>query len=456
MEEKNIMIRPTQVGVSNIYENPIDVLEKLGKYEFVYDYSAVNNLLIKVPNMLKEGSSNANTGFYNFDGDGTGRLPVNLQYVAYTVNPNAQVGVFSKGNIVNVVRFDGNNAIIENVNYKAPDPTIFTEKTVWGELLGGVVNKKELSIPKDYLRKVDDTLNATIFTGINYGANMKPQPVYDMPPVKTIPQLSSDVILEENASFVLNQDYRYTKNTYCPPYARCVAPPQFTINSGTKVTGRLIRRNNNDSYTTPAGFITPNTYFTFLEAKGVGVDGSINIPIDYLTRFEPKPYLVVQEFNIKNYYTDWRTKETLFHELPVIKGSVLFYPIEAPQDQQVQYDLAFKQGKLKELPIVSVVSLVDKQVGKCISDGALYQTMEYNPCKTVKKGEILTGYIANGVFSNTTKGLMKPQLSFGEYKLVQTNSGTVVPLKNDNKNLLMIAGAFLLGYALFRKRDSSN
>ena len=116
---------------------------------------------------------------------------------------------------------------------------------------------------------------------------MKPQPVYDMPPVKIIPQLSSDVILEENASFVLNQDYRYTQNIYCPPYARCVAPPQFTINSGTKVTGRLIRRNNNDSYTTTAGNITPNTYSTFLEAKGVGVDGSLNIPIEYLTKEAP-------------------------------------------------------------------------------------------------------------------------------------------------------------------------
>ena len=136
MEEKNIMIRPTQVGVSNIYENPIDVLEKLGKYEFVYDYNAV---LMPISNLVQHNSA----GFFNFDGDGTGLTsPIHWETLfpqPVKINPNAQVGVFSKGNIVNVVRFDGNNAIIENINYKAPDPTVV--KSVWEELLGGVINK---------------------------------------------------------------------------------------------------------------------------------------------------------------------------------------------------------------------------------------------------------------------------------------------------------------------------
>lgn len=37
-----------------------------------------------------------------------------------------------------------------------------------------------------------------------------------------------------------------------------------------------------------------------------------------------------------------------------------------------------------------------------------------------------------------------------------TNSGTVVPVANDNKNMLMIIGAFLVGYVLFSKNNSTN
>jgi hypothetical protein len=208
------------------------------------------------------------------------------------VNTEAQVGVFSKGNIVNVVRFDGNNAIIENINYKEPDPSI--KKTFWGELLGGVVNKKELSIPKDYLRKVDDTLNATIFTGINYGANMKPQPVYDMPPVKPIPSNPVTLtILEENASFVLTKDFSYQTNEYvntCLKGTYCITGgyyKQGILKAGTKVTGRLLREYNNTMYKLQAGAITPPPYNDYLVVKGYGSQGSINIPIEYLTKDVP-------------------------------------------------------------------------------------------------------------------------------------------------------------------------
>jgi hypothetical protein len=34
---------------------------------------------------------------------------------------------------------------------------------------------------------------------------------------------------------------------------------------------------------------------------------------------------------------------------------------------------------------------------------------------------------------------------------IPTNSGVVVPVKDNNKNILMIVGAFLLGYVLFGK-----
>jgi hypothetical protein len=327
-------IRPiSKDGISIIDTYPLDVIERLGKYQFIYDYSA-----------------NSSTSSYNMNN---------------WVN-------FSKGDVVEVVRFQLGSAIINNPNYKdysltsspAPDTSV-KPKWDWSQIVTGFGNKKELEIPKEYLQKVDDSTSVTIPTGVNFGANPKPQPIYVMPPVK---------------------------------------------------------------------------------------------PVEVKPYVEPKPYLVVQDFII---YSRWENRmgQSGVQELPYQKGGVIFLPTTPHQDQ---FDIALKGGKLQELPIVSVMSLVDKQMGKCVSNGALIQTTEYNPCRTVQKGEILTGYVANGVFSNTTKGLMKPQLSFGEYKLVQTNSGSgvqansgvVVPAKNDNKNLLMIVGAFLVGYVVFSKGKS--
>jgi hypothetical protein len=357
---------------SIILENPLGVLEKLGKYELIYDYkvpsfldsiytASSSSIGFALPSTIKEVASNANMIAPNTIWSGQS-FPQPVK-----VNSEPQVGTFSKGNIVNVLRFDGYYAIIQNPNYVEPDPN--KPKGFFGAL--DLKNQKEFSIPKDYLRKVDDTLAVTVSTGIQYGANMKPQPVYDMPPVKTFPILTTPVEVATNP------------------------------NNGAK------------------------------------------------------PYLVIEEFKLKNYYTHWRTGEKHFTEIPIIKGSVVFLPTFPMQDQ---YDLALQQGKLQELPIVSVVSLVDKQTGKCKTDGALIQNTLYDPCRTVKKGEELRGYIANGVFTNN-QNVIKPQLSFGEYKLVQTNSGSgnnknngvVLPVEDNNKNLLMIVGAFLVGYVLFGK-----
>ena len=261
--EKDELIKPLQLGVSVINENPIGVLEKLGKYEFIYDYAIPNPIF---SNLLKGQS-----------------FPQPVK-----VNSEAQVGVFSKGNIVKVVRFDGNNAIIENINYKAPDPNIV--KTVWGELIGGFLNRKEFSIPKDYLRKVDDTLEPTLLTGIDYGANMKPQPVYDMPPVKQVPfNPVNETILEENASFVLARDFQYVSSwdsSFCSPDGFCatvLSPKYSTLKAGTKVTGRLVRRSNNVMFI-KAPTTTTSSYNDFLSVKGYGSQGSIDIPIEYLKR----------------------------------------------------------------------------------------------------------------------------------------------------------------------------
>jgi hypothetical protein len=135
-------------------------------------------------------------------------------------------------------------------------------------------------------------------------------------------------VLEENASFVLNKDYTFNKYIYCAPNEKCIPPPKLTINSGTKVSGRLIRRPNNIMYKLMGGFSTPPPYNDYLEVKGVDSEGYTEIPIEYLTR---------------------------------------------------------------------------------------------------------------DVTNNT-----------------QNNNGAVVPVKNNNKNLLMIVGAFLVGYILFNKKTPSN
>ena len=104
-------------------------------------------------------------------------------------------------------------------------------------------------------------------------------------------------------------------------------------------------------------------------------------------------------------------------------------------------------------PIISVVSLVDKKTGKCNQTGEL-QTEEYNPCRvSAVKGETYKGYIAGGSFY-TNDG--KTFLPNGEYIIIEENNGTVVPVANNNKNMLMIIGAFLVGYVLFSKNNSTN
>ena len=385
---------PIKQGISIIKQNPIDFVEKLGKYELIYDYKVRSfwdtyNLLPSLNSGIKRELT------YNFDGDGTGGIK-NLNLSALfpqplKVNSEPQVGTFSKGNIVNVIRFEGNNAIIQNPNYVEPDPN--APKSVgFFSNIGDIKKQQEFTILKEYLRKVDDNLPITVSTGILYGGNMKPQDVYDMPPVKPI-----DTTLEQNATFVLTKDFDYVSGSQMiNDGVKSGSIPVFTtLKAGTKVSGRLFSKYIQGFSGGYYGSLRPATQQNVLEVKGYGSQGSIEIPIDYLTRF-----------------------------------------------------------------LVTVVSLVDKKIGKCNETG-LIQTMEYNPCRvSAVKGETYKGYIAGGSFY-TTDG--KTFIPINEYKIidensgsgVQTNSGTVVPAKYDNKDLLMIAGAFLLGYALFSKGDSS-
>jgi hypothetical protein len=247
---KDLVLENQTGAISVIQENPIDVVQRIGKYQFIFDYSA-------------DTSTSSDPILFNLN----------------RVN-------FSKGDVVEVIRFQVGSAIIQNPNYKETAPD--APKSFWSGLnLGG--NKKELEIPKEYLQKVDDSNSATIPTGVNFGANPKPQPISV---IKTIPQVSSDVTLEENATFVLNNDFMYVSgygSSYCSPDGLCTADmsPKYSIlTAGTKVTGRLFK-----TITTPQKNIfthlsvMPNAVEKdFLAVKGYGDKGSINIPIEYLTR----------------------------------------------------------------------------------------------------------------------------------------------------------------------------
>jgi hypothetical protein len=261
--------RPIQDGVSNIIKYPLDVVEKLGKYQFIYDYSADNS---------------------------------NSSAFISKVN-------FSKGDVVEVVRFQLGNAMINNPNYKeytpidntAPKTGFFSGITFGEDFIKGLTvgNRKELEIPKEYLQKVDDSTSVTIPTGVNFGANLKPQPM-NSKPIFIGSEPSADVILEENASFSLVKPFTYvasyTKGR--PLYElggagmlQYVQTPNYeTIPAGTKVTGRLFRYIANKKVLNAISGVS-NTIVRptvieqdLLAVKGYGSTGSINIPVEYLTR----------------------------------------------------------------------------------------------------------------------------------------------------------------------------
>lgn len=263
--------RPIQDGVSNIIKYPLDVVEKLGKYQFIYDYSADNS---------------------------------NSSAFISKVN-------FSKGDVVEVVSFQLGNAMINNPNYKdytpigytAPKTGIFSGLN-FGELLKGLTvgNRKELEIPKEYLQKVDDSTSVTIPTGVNFGANPNSQPM-NSKPIFIGSEPSADVILEENATFSLVKPFTYVASYIKgrPLYElggagrlQYVQTPNYeTIPAGTKVTGRLFRYIANKKVVNAISDVR-NSMFKptvieqdLLAVKGYGSTGSINIPSEYLTRDIP-------------------------------------------------------------------------------------------------------------------------------------------------------------------------
>jgi hypothetical protein len=270
------MIRPiSKDGISIIDAYPLDVVQRLGKYQFIYDYSA-----------------NSSTSSFNMNN---------------WVN-------FSKGDVVEVVSFQLGSAMINNPNYKeyapikynstdsnAPKTGFFSGLNFADLLKGGLNegNRKELEIPKEYLQKVDDSTAVTLPTGVNFGANPKKQPI-SIKPIGIGSEPSSDVILEENATFSLVKPFTYvTSYTKGRPLyelggagmLQYVQTPNYeTIPAGTKVTGRLFKSIANQKVISAISgvsnsMIRPTVIEKdFLAVKGYGSTGSINIPSEYLTR----------------------------------------------------------------------------------------------------------------------------------------------------------------------------
>lgn len=162
---------------------------------------------------------------------------------------------------------------------------------------------------------------------------------------------------------------------------------------------------------------------------------------------EKFPYLVLEEFIIQS---KWETKmgQSGIHELPINKNSIVFLPTTAYQEQ---YEKALKDGKLKKIEYVNIQSLVDKEVGKCNPTITQSMQMDYNPCRRVKKGQIVRGYIhpISNIFTSTDGMMYIPQLLKGEYIILNEKSKSQTS-KTDKNKLLNIGLLLGLGYVLYK------
>jgi hypothetical protein len=180
------------------------------------------------------------------------------------------------------------------------------------------------------------------------------------------------------------------------------------------------------------------------------VKPNLNTSVSQITE-KPKeeerfPYLVLEEFIIKN---KWENKMggAGIQELPINKNSIVFLPTTVHQEQ---YEKALNDGKLKKIEYVNIKSLVDKEVGKCNPTTTQIMQMDYNPCRRVKKGQIVRGYIhpISNVFTSVTGMMSIPQLSKGEYEVLNQGSENSTP--KDNNNLINIALLLGVGYVVYR------
>lgn len=153
---------------------------------------------------------------------------------------------------------------------------------------------------------------------------------------------------------------------------------------------------------------------------------------------EKQLYTVIEDFII---ISKWENKmgQKGTQEFLINKGSVVALPTEA---YTKEYDKALKEGKMVKLEIVKAKVLVDVERGKCKGDET---TEEYNPCRRVKKGEIVTGYINNNRFivmrDNKTIGIY---LAPPEYKLINETNNSDAPIKAKDSLFLIETKDFKL------------
>lgn len=112
------------------------------------------------------------------------------------------------------------------------------------------------------------------------------------PSQNPFPQNNQIEVLEENATFVLNSDFKYLSgydsSSGDGEIKLMVMKPKFSIlKAGTKVSGRLIRKPNLRLYRIAQGGVAPPPYNDFLVVNGFGAKGFIEIPIEQLKRDVP-------------------------------------------------------------------------------------------------------------------------------------------------------------------------
>jgi hypothetical protein len=199
--------------------------------------------------------------------------------------------------------------------------------------------------------------------------------------------------------------------------------------------------------------INPKTISAFdkIDFSPVFVKPNLNTSVSEIIG-KPKeeerfPYLVLEEFIIQNKWEN-RMGDSGIQELPIIKNSIVFLPTTVHQEQ---YEKQLKEGKLKKIEYVTVRSLIDKEIGKCNPTASQMMQMDYNPCRRVKKGQIVKGYIhpITNIFTSSTGMMHIPQLSKGEYELFDKSvSSDSIP--KDNKKLINIALLLGVGYVVYR------
>jgi hypothetical protein len=157
--------------------------------------------------------------------------------------------------------------------------------------------------------------------------------------------------------------------------------------------------------------------------------------------------LVLEEFIIEN---KWENKmgNSGIQKLPISKNSIIFLPQTIHKEQ---YEKALKEGKLKKIEYVTVRTLIDKEMGKCNPTATQMMQMDYNPCRKVKKGQIVKGYInpVTNVFTSYEGMMSLPQLSKEEYELLDKSVSSDSTPK-DNSNLVKIALLLVGGYLVYK------